>query len=467
MLSKKYSRRDMLKLTGAAAGATLMAACAAAPAPSATTSGDAEPAMGTMRKTVRWWDNYNSEHPIGATLIEKVFSVFEQENPGWDVEFTFVTNTELVPKMITSRMAGEPPDLFANFAGRGSLAHAGYTLPLQDYVKEWGQWDDMIDGFRNLCTVGDDLIGYPALCGTKMYIYRKDFFDEAGLDADNFPDNWDDLLDAQIKLTQRDGDGNITRAGMRMGKTWDWEQMTVNAYQNGGGEFDQSDPLTGNCTVNAPEFAEAFTWNLDLKRVHGINPLEGLTLPPGTWATVEGYTAMEIQGPWWVPNMRLRKPENADLMGIGAPISRNAGGERLGLANANHIISVYADSEVQEAALALLEVYSRPASQEALHNAIDAEGKFPQFFLTAFNSMNENLAWLQDEPLVRDTAFLEFAGSGRDVGYDHVGYREMAINIWSPFTEMALFGLREDQDALDSMASKADGITNRIMSTGA
>ena len=68
-----------------------------------------------------------------------------------------------------------------------------------------------------------------------MYIYRKDFFDEAGLDADNFPDNWDDLLDAQIKLTQRDGDGNITRAGMRMGKTWDWEQMTVNAYQNGGG----------------------------------------------------------------------------------------------------------------------------------------------------------------------------------------------------------------------------------------
>ncbi|MDE0182784.1 MAG: hypothetical protein OXL39_15645, partial [Caldilineaceae bacterium] len=242
---------------------------------------------------------------------------------------------------------------------------------------------------------------------------------------------------------------------------------TVNAYQNGGGEFDQSDPLTGACTVNAPEFAEAFSWNLDLKRVHEVNPLEGLTLPPGTWPTVEGFTAMEIQGPWWVPNMRLRKPENADLMGVGAPIARNAGGERVGLANANHVISVYSESEVQEAALALLEVYSRAESQEALHNAIDAEGKFPQFFLTAINSFNENLAWLQDEPLVRDTAYLAEAGSGRDVGYDHVGYREMAINIWSPFKEMALFGLRTDQDALDNMASKADGITNRILSTGA
>ena len=342
----------MLKLTGAAAASSVLAACAPAATTPAPASGDAqEPAQGPMRKTIRWWDNYNAEHPIGATLIEKVFSVFEQENPGWDVEFTFVTNTELVPKFITSRMAGEPPDLFANFAGRGSLAHAGYCLPLQDFVKELGQWDDMIDGFRDICTVGGDLIGYPSLCGTKMYIYRKDLFDEAGLDADTFPDNWDDLQDAMIKLTQRDGSGNITRAGMRMGKTWSWEQITVNAYQNGGAEFDQSDPLTGKCTASAPEFAEAFTWNLDLKRVHEINPLEGLTLPPGTWPTVEGFTAMEIQGPWWVPNMRLRKPENADLLGIGAPIARSAGGERVGLANANHVISVYAESDVQEAAL--------------------------------------------------------------------------------------------------------------------
>ena len=54
-------------------------------------------------------------------------------------------------------------------------------------MKEWGQWDDMIDGFRNLSTVGGDLIGYPALCGTKMYIYRKDFFDEAGLRRRQLP----------------------------------------------------------------------------------------------------------------------------------------------------------------------------------------------------------------------------------------------------------------------------------------
>ena len=152
---------------------------------------------------------------------------------------------------------------------------------------------------------------------------------------------------------------------MRMGKTWDWEQMTVNAYQNGGGEFDPERlPSQANARLTPPEFAEAFSWNLDLKRVHGINPLEGLTLPPGTWATVEGFTAMEIQGPWWVPNMRLRKPENADLMGNRrADLPAMPAGERIGAGPMhNHIISVYSESEVQDAALALLEVYS-PAHQ--------------------------------------------------------------------------------------------------------
>jgi len=487
MLNKRLTRRELLKLAGVAAGSAVLSACAPAEpevAPEEVVVKETVVVEGTPevvekvvtatsppeapgRKTLRFWDNYGDEDPKSQILINQVFEQFKQENPGWDVEFTFVTNTEVVPKLITSRMAGDPPDLWANFAGRGSTAHAGYCLPLQDFVKEIGQWDDMIEGFKRLSTVGGDLIGYPSHCGTKMYVYRKDFFEEAGLDPDQFPNTWDELLDAMIKLTKYDADGNITRAGLRMGKTWDWEQITVSAWQNGGSEFDQADPLTGECTVAEPAFAEAFTWNLDLKRVHNVNPLEGMSLPDGTWPTVEGYSAMEIQGPWWVPHMRIRKPESADLLGVGAPIAREEGGERVGLCNANHIISVYKDSEVLDAALALLEVYTRKESQLAINNAIDAEGKFPRYFFTSIEPWNADLQWVQEEPLVRDTAFFEWNGTGRDVSYDHIGYREMAINIWAPYTEMALFGLQGDQEALETMAAKADGITARILSTGA
>jgi len=484
MLDKKLTRRDLLKLAGATAGSAILSACTPAePADpevvevevTREVAGEAEeivvtatpPAAAPGRKVLRWWDNYNGEHPIGQTVQNVVFEQFKQENPGWDVEFTFVTNTEVVPKLITSRMAGEPPDLWGNFAGRGSTAHAGYCLPLQDFVKDIGQWDDMIDGYKRICTVGDDLIGYPDLCGTKMYIYRKDFFEEAGLDPDNFPTNWDDLLDALIKTTQYDASGAITRSGWNLGGTADWEQIAVMGWQNGGSEFDQADLLAGKCTVAEPEFAEAFSWMLDLKRVHNVCPLEGMTLPPGTSALVEGFMAVDLQGPWAIPGMRLRDPEGAERLGIGAPIARKDGGERLGLANANHVISVYADSDVLDAALALLEVYSRPENLAATCTSIDPEGKNPQYFLSALQSVSPNLQWVQEEPLIGESAYLEYSGSGVDVAYDHIGYREMAINIWNPYMEMALFGMRSDQDALETMAAKADGITGRILSTGA
>lgn len=94
MLLNKLSRCELLKLTSAAAGTTLLAACTV-PAPPAANSGSSDaPAQGADRKTIRWWDNYSDEHPLGTTLIRDIFPVFEEENPGWVVEFTFVTNTE-------------------------------------------------------------------------------------------------------------------------------------------------------------------------------------------------------------------------------------------------------------------------------------------------------------------------------------------------------------------------------------
>ena len=43
-------------------------------------------------------------------------------------------------------------------------------------------------------------------------LYRKDMFREAGLDPQNPPKNWDELLEYAEKLTVRDGD-TVTRAG--------------------------------------------------------------------------------------------------------------------------------------------------------------------------------------------------------------------------------------------------------------
>jgi len=83
MMSKKYSRRDMLKLTGAAAGATLMAACVAPPA-SAPAGGDAEPAIPTARRVQVFTDGIGPFTPIidPGTETETVSVLVPARNAG-------------------------------------------------------------------------------------------------------------------------------------------------------------------------------------------------------------------------------------------------------------------------------------------------------------------------------------------------------------------------------------------------
>jgi ABC-type glycerol-3-phosphate transport system substrate-binding protein len=476
MLNKRLTRRELLKWAGVTAGSVALSACApASPEPPPTPEPETIVVTATPlpaapgRKTIRWWDIYPDTDPKSVYFLEKVVPEFQKENPGWEVEYTYASGEELVTKFLTARMAGVPPDIFQVFSGRGSLYHAGYCLPLQDFFKEIGIEDDMIRGFRDVVTIAGDVIAYPSRCATKMWVYRKDFFEEAGLDPEKFPDDWDEYVDAAIKLTKRDAQGNITRAGSRhTGRTFDaWEEVAIRAFQNGGTEFDPADPVTGTSAITEPAFAEAFTWDLDIKRVHKILPLEGMELPPGAWPTIEGYTAMEYQAPWWVPNMRKRAPESYALMGVGAPLARHKGGKRIGLNNAGIQQAVYAESEVQDAALALLEVYARKEHQIQINNAVDPESKRIQYAFTCQNSWNADLPWVAEEPLVRDTGYTEYLGQGSDVSYGHVGYMEMLLNVIAPYRDMALFGMMSDEEALATMAGEMDRITDRILKTGA
>jgi ABC-type glycerol-3-phosphate transport system substrate-binding protein len=475
MSSKKLTRRDFLRWAGVAAGSCGLAACAPKVVKETVVVEKSvekvvtatPPPKAPGRKTIRWWDIYPDTDPKSIIFLEDVVPEFQKENPGWEIEYTRAPGAELVTKFITARMAGEPPDIFQVFTGRGSLYHAGYCMPLQDWLKDIGQWDDMIEGIKKVVTVGDDVIAYPSRCATKMWIYRKDFFEEAGID--HFPEDWDEYTDAVVKLTKRDANGNVTRAGSRLTPlSYDgWEEVAIRAMQNDAPEFDPADPITGASNLTSPGFAETFTWDLDAWRVHKVMPLEGLTMPPGTWPTVEGYTAMEYQAPWWVPNMVLRAPQSYDLIGIGPPLARHKGGKRVGLCNAGIQQAVYTESEVQEAALALLEVYSRKHHQIAINNSATADMKRIQYAFTCQASWNADLPWIQEEPLVRDTAYSEYLGAGQDVAYNHVGYMEMLLNVIKPYRDMALHGLMSDEEALGTMASEMDRITNRILKTGA
>src|SRR5947208_3012654 len=57
------------------------------------------------------------------------------------------------------------------------------------------------------------LYGLPLRAATSVLLYRKDHLAEIGLDATKLPSSWEELADAAVKLTRRNPDGSLVRAG--------------------------------------------------------------------------------------------------------------------------------------------------------------------------------------------------------------------------------------------------------------
>jgi multiple sugar transport system substrate-binding protein len=75
-----------------------------------------------------------------------------------------------------------------------------WDTKLADYLRDWGTWEGTRYGF--------------AAEGIIQFLYiNVDHFREAGLDPNNPPQTVDEFLDAARKLTKRDANGNIIRAG--------------------------------------------------------------------------------------------------------------------------------------------------------------------------------------------------------------------------------------------------------------
>lgn len=78
-----------------------------------------------------------------------------------------------------------------------SDANAGYLLNLDDYVAEWDEWDNFIENIKE-GVLGEDgsVYGIPSNTDSRGIWYNKSVFEEAGLDTEWQPTNWNDILEA-------------------------------------------------------------------------------------------------------------------------------------------------------------------------------------------------------------------------------------------------------------------------------
>lgn len=231
-----------------------------------------------------YWDGNNGE------VMQSLVDEWNAANSDVQVENVFVGFNDLLPKLQAATAGGDSPDLAAgDLIWLPKLTESGRLVALDDYLEP-----DKLDGFfPEMVQVGQlegSVYSLPVSTNNLQLFYNRELFEEAGLDPDAPPTDWDELRD----LAQRCADPDRGIQGMELftepgeGLTW---QLQVYLWQ-AGGEF-----LTEDATAaafNSPEGERALQYWVDL-----IHEDESAALAP--WGAFgQGNACMMMDGSWMV-----------------------------------------------------------------------------------------------------------------------------------------------------------------------
>jgi len=226
-------------------------------------------------QTIRMWTFLN---PAGNAPREKalaqIIAAFEAANPGAKVVVEPQVWDQMTPKFLAAAQQGNAPDiiwvvtdLLGDAINSGSLADLG---PL--FIDKWSpqRVADNAGAYWDLCRVNNKQY---CLFQSRNYIgmfYRKDLFQEAGIDAASLT-TWPLFIEAAKKLMARDASGAVTRYGF--GQGWSENQadpqlVVTYLLAKQGGLFDER----GRARFATPAGIEGLTLQTDMVTKYEITP---------------------------------------------------------------------------------------------------------------------------------------------------------------------------------------------------
>ncbi|HEY3109616.1 MAG TPA: hypothetical protein VGL23_12730 [Chloroflexota bacterium] len=348
MRLSRLSRRDALRLTGAGAGALVLAACgggsaaptasaptaaakggaevpakpaepaAAAKAPAeapkpaaATTPAAAKPAGAPAAAEVTFWGH---NHVPRVELDKEVLATFLKENASAKVEYVAVPQ-EYEVKLTAAMASGTGPDGY-NISNGWSYPYMAKGLAAELDPTPWGQSTAMavanlyVDGAHEGHIYQGKLYGVVSEYSNYSMFWNTKIGKAAGLDLEKEPPkSWDDVVEYSKKMVKREGD-TLTQRG------FDFTYMTQQgrstspvhtllgmAYQLGG-EFFTSDRKA--TSMNSEPFIRAMQFQQDFiyKEKLGSPALLG-----SNGAFREGTVAGSLVGFWFIPQTKKDFPD--------------------------------------------------------------------------------------------------------------------------------------------------------------
>ena len=179
-------------------------------------------------------------YPVGvagplAKLMEEMVSEFNETQESVEVEAVFAGGyTEALEKTRTAVLSGNPPALAVLDAPNLlSLKDIDAIIPLDSFIEQDGGkafTDEFLQAFLEIGRNDGKLWSIPWQRSTPMFYYNKTHFKEVGLNPDNPPSTWDEVIEAAKMLTIRDDKGNVQRWGMELPiNFWLFKPMVLQA----------------------------------------------------------------------------------------------------------------------------------------------------------------------------------------------------------------------------------------------
>lgn len=333
--------------------------------------------FGFAKEKIVFW-NFMMDEDTASLILDK----FEEKNPDIEVEFVQLSWANGFDKIVTAFAAGTAPDVLelgntwvANFANEGVLTDLSIYKNVRDDIVGWNQ-----------VQFNGKYWGFPWLLGTRAMYYNIDLFIQAGLDPENPPKTWSEVLEAAKKIDALGSD--VYGMGMAIGEPYSpWQEWFLPAVWGNNGDIMTKNLKTA--TLNSPEAIEAAQFYKDLSKYALKTKMNDLQAAFG-----QGKLGMLVTGANVISDTASSYPETnfyvsfvpkPDKGGFSASF---AGGE---------VLTVPKQSKHKEAALRLVK-YLVEADV-----AMDITKRVPVIFPS--NSKAAEDPWFEDHPL--EQIFLE------------------------------------------------------------
>jgi raffinose/stachyose/melibiose transport system substrate-binding protein len=293
------TRRSLLGLAGAGAGAVLLGAC----------GDDKGSGSTTGTQTIKWWHIQNGDplKPLWATIAKE----YETAHPNVKIEITDLENEAFKAKLTTVTAAGNPPDLFQSWGG-GVLAQQVQANLVKDITSDTSSWiGSLTPAAVQPYTIDGKVYGIPWDIGMVGFWYNKELFTKAGITAP--PATWAEFLNVVTKIKAA-GVVPIALAGKdKWPGHFYWAYLAVRTAG-----LDALKQAASDHDFNKPDFVTAGN---HLKALVDLKPFQNGFLgaeygsPDGQAATMgNGGAAMELMGQW-APSVEASAASNKTGLG--------------------------------------------------------------------------------------------------------------------------------------------------------